>query len=204
MHACPRLHHKSCCWRSVRRHCWLPFKDKSAMKDKHPDFWISCCFLQEKRKLAWFQRLNYFVATPNSNIIQSRVNKDTLNIGLQSLWLNCKLSKQKTSLSSQTLSPFEPTETTNHKKEINICKGHMHYMQSNQNASLPNKLQGIARAAWRRQARASLHLLRSLAWIILWVTKGSQHPIHPYSIMAIIMLVCGMVNGVVPSTHHGP
>jgi DNA mismatch repair ATPase MutS len=116
-----------------------------------------------KKKTSLVPKTNYFVATPNSNIIQSGVNKDTLNTGLQSLWLNCKLSKQKTSLSSQTLSPFEPTETTNHKKEINICKGHMHYMQSNQNASLPNKLQGIARAAWRRQARASLHLLRSLA-----------------------------------------
>lgn len=181
-----------------------PSKTNLPWKTNTPIFGHLLLLSSRKKKTSLVPKTNYFVATPNSNIIQSRVNKDTLNIGLQSLWLNCKLSKQKTSLSSQTLSPFEPTETTNHKKEINICKGHMHYMQSNQNASLPNKLQGIARAAWRRQARASLHLLRSLAWIILWVTKGSQHPIHPYSIMAVIMLVCGMVNGVVPSTHHGP
>jgi hypothetical protein len=49
-----------------------------------------------------------------------------------------------------------------------------------------------------------LHLLRFLAWIILRVTKGSQHPIHPYGIMAIVMLVCSMMNCVVPSTHYGP
>lgn len=40
--------------------------------------------------------------------------------------------------------------------------------------------------------------------IINGVAKGSKHPIHPYGIMAIIVTVCGVVNGVVGSTHHRP
>lgn len=43
-----------------------------------------------------------------------------------------------------------------------------------------------------------------LTSIINGVTKGAKEPIHPYSIMAVVVTVCSMMNGVIASTHYRP
>lgn len=40
--------------------------------------------------------------------------------------------------------------------------------------------------------------------IFLRVTKGSEHPVHPYGIVAIVMAVRGVVNSVIACAHDGP
>lgn len=53
---------------------------------------------------------------------------------------------------------------------------------------------------------ASLQFITShrLAFILLGVAKCPKHPIHPYGVMAIVMPISGMMNGVVTSTHNRP
>ena len=43
-----------------------------------------------------------------------------------------------------------------------------------------------------------------LTVILLRVTKSPKHPIHPYGVMAIVVAICSMMNGVVASTHNRP
>lgn len=43
-----------------------------------------------------------------------------------------------------------------------------------------------------------------LAFFLHRVAKSPEHPIHPYGIMAIVVPVCSVVNGVVTSTHNRP
>lgn len=43
-----------------------------------------------------------------------------------------------------------------------------------------------------------------LGFVIHGILKSSKHPIHPYAIVAVVVTVCGVVNGVVASTHYRP
>jgi len=43
-----------------------------------------------------------------------------------------------------------------------------------------------------------------LAFFLLGVLKCAKHPIHPYGVMAIVVPICSVVNGVVASTHNRP
>ena len=39
---------------------------------------------------------------------------------------------------------------------------------------------------------------------IFWLTEGTKHPVHPDGVVAIVVVVSCMVNGVISSTHHWP
>ncbi len=39
---------------------------------------------------------------------------------------------------------------------------------------------------------------------IFWLSKGAEHPVHPHGVVAIVVTVCCMVNGVIASTHDRP
>ena len=47
-------------------------------------------------------------------------------------------------------------------------------------------------------------ILHGFTFILQRVAKCPKHPIHPYREMAIVMPICGMVNGVVASPHDRP
>lgn len=54
---------------------------------------------------------------------------------------------------------------------------------------------------WHKALHNSHHLLGS---IIFGVLECSKHPVHPDSVVAIIMAICGMVDSVITSTHYRP
>lgn len=53
---------------------------------------------------------------------------------------------------------------------------------------------------------AQIHHITShrLAFILLGVAKSPKHPIHPYGVMAVVMPIRSVMNGVVTSSHNRP